>query len=239
VLFSREDVASFINQNFEAAWQSVRPAPIVRVDFGNGTVVTRTLHGNIATYVCAADGQVLDILPGIYTPDVYVSRLEQLRFLATYVDQNRAEGRQLRLLRYHQAQAEALEKNEAGPQFVKSAGVSKARIEGPMEIVLLPASEVKDRRRADHSGPAAAAPHLDRSKDAELWKLLVEDTRQSENIRRRQVHEMLARAKPVRPEQIARKLYKEVLHSDFADPYLGLGQALFAHYPFANEDKPK
>jgi hypothetical protein len=239
VLFSREDVASFINQNFEAAWQSVRPAPIVRVDFGNGTVVTRTLHGNIATYVCAADGQVLDILPGIYTPDVYVNRLEQLRFLATYVDQNRAEGRQLRLLRYHQDQAEALAKNDAGPQFVKTAGVSKARIEGPMEIVLLPASEAKDRRRADHSGPAATAPHLDRSKDVELWKRLVEDTRQSENIRRRQVHEILAWAKPVRPDQIAPKLYKEVLHSDFADPYLGLGQALFAHYPFASEDKPR
>jgi hypothetical protein len=239
VLFSREDVASLINQNFEAAWQSVRPAPIVRVDFGNGTVVTRTLHGNIATYVCAADGQVLDILPGIYTPDVYVARLEQLRLLATYVDQNRAEGRQLRLLRYHQDQADALQKNEAGPQFVRTAGVSKARIEEPMEIVLLPASEVKTRRRADHSGPAAAASPMDRSKDAELWKLLVEDTRQSENIRRRQVHEMLARDKPVRPEQIAARLYKEVLHSDFADPYLGLGQALFAHYPFANDDKPK
>jgi hypothetical protein len=237
VLFSREDVASFINQNFEAAWQSVRPAPIVRIDFGNGTVVTRTLHGNIATYLCAADGQVLDILPGIYTPDVYVARLDQLRLLATYVDQNRAEGRQLRLLRYHQAQADAIEKNEAGPQFVKTAGVSKALIERPMEIVLLPASVAKVRSRADHSGPAAVIPHVE--KEAELWKLLAEDTRQSESIRRQQVHEMLARSTPVRPEQIAARLYKEVLHSDFADPYLGLGQALFAHYPFAGEDRPK
>jgi hypothetical protein len=236
VLFSREDVASFINQNFEAAWQSVRPAPIVRVDFGNGKVVTRTLHGNIATYVCAADGQVLDILPGIYTPDVYVARLEQLRLLAIYVDQNRAEGRQLRLSRYHQGQAEALKKNQAGPQFVKHAGVSKELIERPVEVVLLPASLAKDRGR---SGGALAAPRFDHSQDAELWKLLVEDTRQSENIRRRQVHEMLAFSKAVRPEEIAARLYKEVLHSDFADPYLGLGQALFAHYPFADEDKSR
>ena len=238
MLFSREDVASFINQNFEAAWQSVRPAPIVRIDFGNGTVVTRTLHGNIATYVCAADGQVLDILPGIYTPDAYVARLEQLRLLATYVDQNRAEGRQLRLLRYHQAQAEALKKNEAGPQFVKTTGMSKGRIEGPVEIALLRASLAKDRLRSGRSGIAPAAP-LNRSEDVELWKLLVEDTRQSESIRRRQVHEMLAGSKPVRPEEIAARLYKEVLHSDFADPYLGLGQALFAHYPFADEDKSR
>ena len=37
--------------------------------------MTRTLHGNIATYVCTADGQVLDILPGIYAADAYQAKL--------------------------------------------------------------------------------------------------------------------------------------------------------------------
>ena len=35
--------------------------PVVTIDFGNGTVVTRTLHGNIATYVCATDGSELEL----------------------------------------------------------------------------------------------------------------------------------------------------------------------------------
>ena len=87
MLFSQESVASFVNENFEPTWETVRPVPIVRIDFGNGTVVTRTLHGNIATYVCTADGQVLDLLAGIYTPAVYVQRLQQFRLLANYADQ--------------------------------------------------------------------------------------------------------------------------------------------------------
>jgi len=236
VLFSRENVASFINDNFEAVWQSVRPVPIVRIDFGNGTVVTRTLHGNIATYVCAADGSVLDILPGIYTPDVYLARLDQLRLLATYVDQNREESRQLRLARYHQIQADALNKNQAGPRFARTAGISKGAIEKGAQVALLPAVTMKDERRADRSGPS---PPPGLSEDADLWKLLVEDTRQSENIRRRQIHELLARGEPIRPEQIVATVYRDVLHSDLADPYLGLGQALFARYPFIAEDNPR
>jgi hypothetical protein len=35
---------------------------------------------------------------------------------------------------------------------------------------------------------------------------------------------------------VTKKLYKEVLHADLDDPYLGLGPTLFAGYPFAGED---
>ena len=60
MLFSDESVASFVNANFEPAWESVRPVPLVHIDFGNGQVLTRTLHGNILTSVCTAEGLVLD-----------------------------------------------------------------------------------------------------------------------------------------------------------------------------------
>jgi hypothetical protein len=86
VLFSRADVVQTINRFFEPAWEMVRPVPVVRIDFGNGQVVTRTLHGNIATSVCTAEGEVLDILPGIYTPQAYREALNQFRLLANYVD---------------------------------------------------------------------------------------------------------------------------------------------------------
>ena len=82
MLFSNEEVAQFVNGNFEPAWEMVRPVPVIRIDFGNGQVATRTLHGNIASHVCAVDGQILDILPGIYTPPVYMAALQQLRLLA-------------------------------------------------------------------------------------------------------------------------------------------------------------
>ena len=91
MLFSNDQVAQFINGYFEPVWEMVREVPIIRIDFGNGTVLTRTLHGNIATYVCAADGQVLDILAGIYTPAVYMAQLQQFRLLANYAGQEGKE----------------------------------------------------------------------------------------------------------------------------------------------------
>jgi hypothetical protein len=40
----------------------------------------------------------------------------------------------------------------------------------------------------------------------------------------------------VRPDEVTRPIYRDVLHADLDDPYLGLGEALFANYPFAQED---
>src|SRR5262249_33477853 len=140
VLFSNEDVAKFINQNFEAVWESVRPVPIVRIDFGNGTVLTRTLHGNIATYVCSAQGQVLDILPGIYEPQSYLHALGQFRLLHNYVIRAKENGA-ARLKEYHEGQMQALKDHQAPPRFVNSAGMTKASIERSLLAVLVPAKQ--------------------------------------------------------------------------------------------------
>jgi hypothetical protein len=82
VLFSSTEVADYINANYEPAWESVRAAPLVTIDFGNGQVVKRTLQGNVATYVCAPDRSVYDVLPGIYAPDIYRTQLEALKKFA-------------------------------------------------------------------------------------------------------------------------------------------------------------
>jgi hypothetical protein len=239
-LFSRADVALFVNTNFEPAWEMVRPVPIVRIDFGNGTVLTRTLHGNIATSVCTAEGQVLDILPGIYTAPAYLHRLNQFRLLANYIHRAGPEQREARLREYHQGQAEALAKNEAPPRFVNQAGLSKAEIERGVLAVLVPG------KVADALDPPAAkvarvkdGPQLDAREDVANWKLLAEDTVQNDTLRRRQIHEALAAKGLVRPQAVTKWLYKEVLHADLDDPYLGLGDVLYASYPFAKEDSAK
>ena len=43
----------------------------------------------------------------------------------------------------------------------------------------------------------------------------------------------------VPPGQMTKWLYKSVLHSDLDDPHLGLGEFLFARYPFAKEESRK
>ncbi len=100
VLFSDDDVASFINANFESAWQSLRPVPMVRIDFRNGTVITRTLQSNIATSVCAPSGEVFDIIPGGYAPEVFLKRLIEFQSLSALLSLNSAD-RKAGLAQYH------------------------------------------------------------------------------------------------------------------------------------------
>jgi hypothetical protein len=63
------------------------------------------------------------------------------------------------------------------------------------------------------------------------------DAQTNELIRRKTIHEHLARAGVVRPEDIKKWLYKEVLHVDLDDPMLGLGGMLNENYPFTEEDR--
>ena len=57
-------------------------------------------------------------------------------------------------------------------------------------------------------------------------KTLAQDTARIEAEHRLVIHDRLAQYNAVWPEQIKKWLYKEVLHADLTDPYLGLGDAL-------------
>jgi hypothetical protein len=235
-LFSRDDVAAFVNSSFEPVWESVRPVPIVRIDFGNGNVLTRTLHGNIATYVCSADGQVLDLLAGIYTPAVYVQRLQQFCLLANYVDQQGTAKRAERLRAYHKGQLAAMTKGGQPMTLIGRVDMGKRAIEGSFKALLV----VGDQARAVVAQNAARAkvlgdPKLDSLDDLATWKALAKDTEANESVRRKQVHALLAAVGPAVPQALTRRIYKDILHADLDDPYLGLGSSLFASYPFKDE----
>lgn len=239
-MFSRENVAQFINAYFEPAWESVRPVPIVHIDFGNGTMLTRTLHGNILTSVCDAEGHVLDALPGIYAEKEYLHQLDQLRLLARYVGARPADRRAETLRAYHHEHAKALKnhtrpqefalKSRAGaaPKAARAGGVSKSVIERPVEVILAAAKPV-----AVHP---EESPKLTTKEDVASWKELAEDTRLNETTRRLQIHELLAGTGLVQPSKVTRRIYKNVLHADLDDPYLGLGKVLFETYPFGREE---
>jgi hypothetical protein len=210
--------------------------PTVSVDFGHGVTVTRTLHGNIATWVCDCRGEVLDVLPGIYEPATYVSRLDQLRLLANYVEQPGSRTERLRI--YHQRQATALRQKQPAPRFVNTAGMAKAMIERNTLAVLVPGAPDSIEPKSALNLPAAAGTGgRELGLDHDLWSRLIEDTRINERQRRLQIHEKLVSAQGPRPPELTRWLYREVLHSDLDDPYLGLGDLLLGKYPFAHEER--
>jgi hypothetical protein len=78
-------------------------------------------------------------------------------------------------------------------------------------------------------------PDLHSNSELANWKALIEDTRLNETDRRGQIHTMLASRKLTSPAAVTKWLYKEVLHADLDDPYLGLGPTLFASYPFKDD----
>ncbi len=220
MLFSREDVSNFINQNFEPAWEMVRPVPIVRIDFGNGNETTRTLHGNIASYVCGADGKIADILPGIYTPAAYTSALQGPRDLAVALRRLEPADKLAQWRQHHQQKAQLLRRTAQQALLaaqIRIPDVGKGRIELPIERhVRRPIIE------------AAPAPRPRNAAELAAWQPLATDTQRNETERRLLIHDRFATSDLVRPEQIKRWLYRDVLHADIDDPHLGLGDDFFA-----------
>lgn len=210
MLFSNSQLASFISDSFEPCWQSVRDVPVITVDFGDGKIIKRTLHGNIATYVCLPNGTVVDILPGIYSAAEYQRRLGELLVVA-----NRQPDA-VALVGYHREKAAPAPKPSA---FYGRPDMRKSIIESPVEKLL--------------TTDASMAPTV----RGERTLVLAEDVVLNENIRRKQIHEKLAQWPGVRPSDVCKWLYKEVLHADLDDPYLGLGQSLFATYPFRSGER--
>jgi hypothetical protein len=80
-LYTNKDVSSFLKDRFVLHWQSVRPIPVISIDFGDGRQMKRTITGNSVHLVLNQDGKVLDALPGLYGPgrfkqalmDIYAS----------------------------------------------------------------------------------------------------------------------------------------------------------------------
>lgn len=232
MLFSDEKIASYINQNFEPVWESVRPVPIVKIDFGNGQVITRTLHGNIATYLCTAHGTVLDILPGLYEPRAYLGKLDQLRLLSKYIEGQKQPA--VALCDYHKQQADALSKNEPALTLAEVPDFRKILVEKPLKIVL--SKPINSDASREGSGTVAAI-HEKTNVPRDDLSVLLQDTALNETLRRQAIHARLAKAVTAQPAQLTKWLYKNVLHADLDDPFLGLGPTLFSTYPF-KEDIP-
>lgn len=76
ILYPNAEVSKFLSQNYILHWKSVRPAPKVTIDFGDGRKIERTITGNSIHYTLNARGEIIDALPGLYNPH------EFLRFLS-------------------------------------------------------------------------------------------------------------------------------------------------------------
>ncbi len=77
ILYSNAAVSRMLRDRFILHWKSVRPAPHITIDFGDGRRLERTVTGNSIHYILDADGRPIDALPGLYGPRAFVRGLEE------------------------------------------------------------------------------------------------------------------------------------------------------------------
>ena len=75
ILYSNAAISKTLRERFVLHWKSVRPAPHVTIDFGDGRKLERTLTGNSIHYILDAHGRPIEALPGLYGPNAFLREL--------------------------------------------------------------------------------------------------------------------------------------------------------------------
>jgi hypothetical protein len=121
-LYANQEVSKLLRQRFVLHWKSVRPVPRVTIDFGDGRKLERTVPGNSAHYALAADGQPLDVLPGLYGPRQFLAWLNDVDQLHSQLGALSQEDRATRRHEFHVTRADQIARSWArdlqvvGPQ---------------------------------------------------------------------------------------------------------------------------
>jgi hypothetical protein len=133
-LYPDPAVAELLGRKFILHWKSVRPVPVVTIDFGDGRTVKRTITGNSAHYVLDADGRPIDAIPGLYSAKAFVRELNEALGAAEQIAGASGADRERTLREYH---ADALNRTT----FAFQADAQRARVAtGPQFTIVEPAA---------------------------------------------------------------------------------------------------
>ena len=102
-LYANKELSAYLRQNFILYWSSERAVPKVTIDFGDGRTIESTTTGNSAHYILDDKGEVLDVLPGLYSPRAFRAELATSLAHAKDVAAAPAHERGARIIGYHKA----------------------------------------------------------------------------------------------------------------------------------------
>jgi hypothetical protein len=75
-LYPNGEISKLLQDRYILHWQSVRPAPKVTIDFGDGRKLERTVTGNSIHYILDSSGRPIDAIPGLYGPKAFLRQLQ-------------------------------------------------------------------------------------------------------------------------------------------------------------------
>ena len=146
-LYANAEVSQYLRDHFILHWKSVRPVPRVTIDFGDGRKLERTITGNSIHYILAADGSLIDALPGMYGPKTFLQGLNRAEENSKQTATVNTEKRSALLAEYHRARVAALKAEleadlqKVSPDKSNCSPVTLASFNSPTQ---LPSASIDD-----------------------------------------------------------------------------------------------
>jgi hypothetical protein len=139
LLYSNSEISKYLRENYILHWKSVRPAPKVTIDFGDGRKIERTLTGNSIHYILDENGAIIDALPGLYSPSGFLKYLTSGKEINTAIDNAPKDQKEIIALRYRKLMFEDIKTKRE-----KSVAAAKVKL-----------TELKDGTDALDAAPRA------------------------------------------------------------------------------------
>lgn len=142
ILYSNTDISKYLRENYILHWKSVRPAPRITIDFGDGRKIERTITGNSIHYVIDASGNVIDAFPGLYSPVAFLKYLTQAREAGLAIQKLDASQKNLALMKYRQTSFKQIV--DQRKKTIETAGVQPTETKtGSIAILAAPMAMAK------------------------------------------------------------------------------------------------
>ena len=182
VLYANADVSKYLREHFILHWKSVRPAPRVTIDFGDGRKLERTITGNSIHYILDSNGLPVDGLPGLYGPAAFMQKLTQAEAVARRIAGLNQEERRQSLEAYHNARIQAIA-NDWAADVAQTGGKVPAdvaaRVEqrkaNPNAIIIAPVAMTKAVTEVSIlRATTADATALEAATDMTIWNKIAD-----------------------------------------------------------------
>ena len=107
-LYANREISDLLRERFVLHWETVRPVPVMTVDFGDGRRIVRTITGNSAHYVLDEQARPIDVLPGLHSPKAFQDWLIATDELAGQLAECCSRSRGDVLAAYHRSRLDAI-----------------------------------------------------------------------------------------------------------------------------------
>lgn len=247
-------VRQLLADNFVLHWESVRPVPVITIDFGNGSRIRQTITGNSLHLVLDSLGRPVDVLPGLYGPGSFAKELLRVEEVAKQAGTLALDEFSDLLQQYHTTRRSELETQfaadcvtaglDAGlhvgtdigtPQWKKVAALYAADVtpdENTRVVMTIKETNWKPQRRSPRAEESAiGAVNKSYAFDSGVLPKLFnvtetfgEDTVRNEFHLHAQIHQWFSENPLLATNELIEKVYRDLFLSPLDDPWYGLSQ---------------